>query len=63
MGEQLLINPQIAYSGFAETKITFGVRNALDRAPPRDLSDAKLVNEGVNNPEPLFWYLRVSRNW
>ena len=63
VGEQVLINPQIAYSGYEDTKITFGVRNALDRAPPRDLSDAKLVNEGVNNPEPLFWYLRVSRNW
>ena len=61
--DQYVINPQVTYSGFERTTITLGLRNALDDAPPVDISDVKLVNPGTNHVEPLFWYLRVSREW
>jgi iron complex outermembrane receptor protein len=60
---QYVLNPQIAYQGFWDSTITMGVRNALDKRPPRDLSDSKLVNENVNYVEPAFWYLRWSKEW
>ena len=61
--EQFVVNPQVAYSGFKDTKITLGVRNALNDAPPLDISDSKLINENTNYVEPLFWYVRVSKDW
>ena len=61
--EQFVVNPQVAYSGFKDTKITLGVRNALNDAPPLDISDSKLINENTNYVEPLFWYMRVSKDW
>lgn len=61
--EQYVVNPQVAFGGFKNTKITLGVRNVLNDAPPLDISDSKLVNENTNYAEPAFWYLRVSRDW
>jgi outer membrane receptor protein involved in Fe transport len=40
-----------------------GVRNVFDKDPPRDLSDAKLVNESTNYVEPAFWYMRLSKEF
>jgi iron complex outermembrane recepter protein len=63
ISSQYVLNPQVAYQGFWGSTITFGVRNVLDKRPPRDLSDSKLVNENVNYVEPAFWYLRWSKEW
>ncbi len=60
---QYVINPQIAYKGWFNSTITVGVRNVLDKDPPRDLSDSKLVNENVNYVEPMFGYVRWSKDW
>lgn len=60
---QVLVNPQVSYRGFARTRITLGVRNALDREPPVDFGEAERWTPGVNNPEPLYWYARVSRDF
>jgi outer membrane receptor protein involved in Fe transport len=63
ISDQYVVNPQVAYRGFWDSTFTFGVRNVLDKAPPLDLSDSKLVNENVNYSEPAFWYLRWSKEW
>jgi outer membrane receptor protein involved in Fe transport len=63
VSDQIVLNPQIAYKGWFNSTITFGVRNVLDKNPPIDLSDSKLVNENVNLVEPAFWYLRWSKEW
>lgn len=60
---QVVYNPQVAYRGFWNSTITVGVRNALDKAPPIDASDAKLANENLNLVEPAFWYVRWSKEW
>lgn len=60
---QTVLNPQIAYKGFFGATITVGMRNALDKDPPRDLSDSKLVNENTNFVEPAFWYVRLSKEF
>jgi iron complex outermembrane recepter protein len=63
VNEQWLFNPQVAYSGFRDTTITVGVRNVFDKAPPLDQSDTTLTNPAINNIEPAFWYVRVSRDF
>ncbi len=56
-------NLQVAYRGFYDTTITLGVRNGFDQDPPVDYSQAGSYAVGVHNPEPRFWYLRMSRDW
>jgi outer membrane receptor protein involved in Fe transport len=63
VGEQWIVSPQFAYKGLWNSTITVGVRNIFDRAPPIDPADSKLVNENVNNVEPLFAYVRWSKDW
>jgi iron complex outermembrane recepter protein len=60
---QWVVNPQVAWRGPAGVTWTLGARNILNDDPPIDLSDSKLVNENVNYVEPLFVYLRMSKNW
>ncbi len=61
--DQILVNPQISYRGLFRTKLTLGVRNVFDSAPPVDYGEAERWTPGVNNPEPAFWYLRASRDF
>jgi iron complex outermembrane recepter protein len=61
--EQLLFNPQVAWSGLRDTTITVGVRNVFDKAPPIDQGSTSLTNPGINYIEPAFWYVRVSHNF
>ena len=63
ISRQYVVSPQIAYKGFAGSTITVGVRNVFNQAPPRDLSDSKLVNENTNFVEPAFWYVRFSKEF
>ncbi|MDO8545683.1 MAG: TonB-dependent receptor [Opitutaceae bacterium] len=63
ISQQFVLNPQIAYRGWWDSTVTVGVRNVLDKRPPRDLSDSKMVNENVNHVEPAFVYLRWSKEW
>jgi outer membrane receptor protein involved in Fe transport len=63
VSQQFVLNPQVAYKGWWGSTVTLGVRNALDKRPPRDLSDSKLVNENLNYVEPAFWYMRWSKEW
>jgi hypothetical protein len=60
---QVIVNPQVSYSGLFRTRITLGVRNVLDGEPPLDYGEAERWSPGVNNPEPFFWYLRASREF
>lgn len=61
--DQYIVNPQFSYKGWFDSTITVGARNILDSTPPIDLSDSKLVNENTNWVEPLFVYVRVSKDW
>jgi iron complex outermembrane recepter protein len=63
VSSQYVVNPQVAFKGWYNSTITVGVRNVLDQDPPRDLSDSKLVNENVNHSEPMFAYVRWSKDW
>lgn len=60
---QVIVNPQVSYSGLFRTRLTLGVRNVLDREPPLDYGEAERWSPGVNDAEPLFWYLRASREF
>jgi iron complex outermembrane receptor protein len=60
---QYVVNPQISYKGLWGSNVTLGVRNVFDKAPPRDLSDTKLINENTNHAEPFFWYVRVAKSF
>jgi len=60
---QTVVNPQVSYKGFGKSTITLGARNILDTTPPVDPSDSKLLNENVNLVEPLFLYVRWSKDW
>lgn len=54
------INAQVSYAGWSNTRITIGVRNALNKDPSRDL----LSESGFSKYHPSekrFWYLRVTR--
>lgn len=62
-GSQTIVNPQVAYRGLFNSKITLGVRNVFDREPPLDYGEAERWTPGVSHAEPLFWYLRVSRDF
>lgn len=61
--DQYIVNPQVSYKGWYDSTITVGVRNILNSKPPLDISDSKLVNENTNWVEPLFVYVRVSKDW
>lgn len=61
--EQIIINPQVSYSGLFDTTVTVGVRNVLDRDPPLDFGEATRYTGGVNFPEPAFWYVRLNRDF
>lgn len=60
---QWLFNPQVTFKGFWNSNITVGARNVFDSAPPVDQGDTALVNPGINDIEPLFWYMRFSRDF
>jgi hypothetical protein len=57
------INPQISYSGFFKTKITVGARNVFDRDPPFDPHTSTGWNSDISNPEKVFVYVRLSREF
>ncbi len=60
---QYVVSPQVSYKGWLDSTFTVGVRNILDKDPPIDLSDSKLVNENTNFVEPAFVYVRWSKDW
>jgi outer membrane receptor protein involved in Fe transport len=60
---QTVVNPQISYSGFLKTKITIGVRNALDKNPPFDPHSSTGWNSDIHSPEKLFVYVRLAREF
>ncbi len=60
---QWRVNPQVSYNGLWGSKLTVGVRNAFDKAPPRYLDNSTGYYNGVGSAEPAFWYMRVSREF
>ena len=56
-------NPQVSYSGYADTRITLGVRNVFDEEPPVDTADTTTRGIGVHNIQPAFWYARIEKDW
>ncbi len=60
---QWRVNPQVSYNGLWGSKVTVGVRNAQDKAPPRYLDNSTGYYNGVGSAEPAFWYMRVSRDF
>ena len=60
---QWVWSPQVAYRGFANSTITVGARNILNEDPPLAVGSTTGVNQGLNYVEPLFVYVRWSRDW
>lgn len=61
---QRRLNVQASYAGFFDSRIAVGVRNVFDSDPPLDLwSSGSGYFSGVYNPEPAFWYVRLSREF
>ena len=60
---QWRVNPQVSYNGVFGAKVTVGVRNVFDKAPPRYLENSTGYYNGVGSAEPAFWYMRVSREF
>ncbi|PTX91506.1 TonB-dependent receptor [Opitutus sp. ER46] len=63
MSSQIIINPQVSYTGFGRTKITLGARNVFDRNPPFDSSASTGWDSDIHESEKQFVYLRVSKDW
>lgn len=61
--EQYLTNASVTYSGIRNTRVTLGVNNAFNSEPPEDAYNQTGSTTGINNLEPLFWYLRVERSF
>lgn len=61
--EQWVWSPQIAYRGFMNSTITVGARNVFNEEPPLAVGSTTGVNQGLNYVEPLFVYVRWSRDW
>jgi len=63
MADQWRVDPQVSYRGFFGTKVTVGVRNVFNKAPPRYLDLGTGYYSGVSVAEPAFWYVRLSREF
>jgi outer membrane receptor protein involved in Fe transport len=60
---QILVNPQVSYSGLWRTRITVGVRNVFDEEPPLYVPASQGYNAGIAIVDPRFWYVRLSREF
>ena len=60
---QYTFNAQVSYRGFRNMVVTVGVNNVFDTTPPVDPFDGMGTTSGVNNPEPAFWYVRLTRDF
>ncbi|MDB6127948.1 MAG: TonB-dependent receptor [Verrucomicrobia bacterium] len=63
MADQWRVDPQVSYNGIFGTKVTVGVRNVFNRAPPKYLDLGTGYYAGVSVAEPAFWYVRLSREF
>lgn len=64
LGSYVRVNPSVSYSGLWDTTITVGARNIFDENPPFDFSaSGDGYYAGVHNPEPLFWYVRIGKEF
>ncbi|MBS0662334.1 MAG: TonB-dependent receptor [Verrucomicrobia bacterium] len=63
MADQWRVDPQVSYNGIWGTKVTVGVRNVFNKAPPRYLDLGTGYYSGVSVAEPAFWYVRLSREF
>jgi len=63
MKPQYITNAAIAYRGFERMTITVGATNVFNQTPPVDPFDQNGATAGINNLEPGFWYLRVTRDF
>jgi iron complex outermembrane receptor protein len=60
---QIIVNPEVTYSGLWKTRLTVGARNALDRDPPFDPHSSSGWDTDIHDPEPLFVYVRLGKDW
>ncbi|MEY2879390.1 MAG: hypothetical protein RLZZ15_1770 [Verrucomicrobiota bacterium] len=60
---QWRVNPQVSYNALWGSKLTVGVRNAFDKAPPRYMENSTGYYNGVGSAEGAFWFVRVSRDF
>jgi outer membrane receptor protein involved in Fe transport len=60
---QVLVDPQVSYSGLWRTKFTVGVRNVFNQDPPFYMDGSTGYNAGIATVDPRFWYVRVSREF
>ena len=60
---QVLFNPQVSYRGLWKTNITIGARNVLNEEPPEYFRVSTGYYPGVHSGEPLFWYVRLAREF
>ncbi|MDB6094651.1 MAG: TonB-dependent receptor [Verrucomicrobia bacterium] len=63
MADEWRVDPQVSYNGLFGTKVTVGVRNVFNRAPPQYLDLGTGYYGGVSVAEPAFWYVRLSREF
>lgn len=63
MADEWRVDPQVSYNGLFGTKVTVGVRNVFNKAPPRYLDLGTGYYAGVSVAEPAFWYVRLSREF
>jgi iron complex outermembrane receptor protein len=61
--EQFTLNTSVAYRGFKDTTITLGVNNVLNDTPPVDPFEGSGTTPGVNDPYPMFWYVRFEHQF
>lgn len=61
--DQYVVNAQVSYKGFWNTRITLGVSNVFNQRPPVDLYSSTGFTSGVNYVLPAFWSVKVTKSF
>jgi outer membrane receptor protein involved in Fe transport len=60
---QFTLNTSVSYKGFSKLTVTVGVNNLLNSEPPLDPQEVTGTTPGVNDSNPAFWYVSLTREF
>lgn len=60
---QYTFNTSVSYAGLWGSKVTVGVNNVFNSAPPLDPFEGSGLTPGVSDPYPAFWYISLEREF
>jgi len=60
---QFTLNTSVSYKGFDKLTVTVGVNNLLNTVPPVDAQEITGTTPGVNDSNPAYWYVSLTREF